>query len=111
MNIANCPKEAWDYEFIVVYNMSDDFSYYSHTANGFEAEQMAKEIASGLIIHNVRIQGHKEPPKEKLYTFYGSWSWGCYAKSKDEAIIKFNNEAYPEELDISHYEEITEEDA
>lgn len=110
MTIKNCPKEAYDYEFIVVDNIGGDFSYYSHTANGFEAEQMAKKIANGLIIHNVRIQGHKEPPKKKLYTFYGSWFWNCYANSKVEAIAKFNSEAYTEELYISDYEEITEED-
>lgn len=109
MNIANCPKEAYNYEFIVVYNMTDELAYYAHTADAFEAEQMAKEITNGLIIHNVRIQGYKEPPKEKLYIFHGSWSWSCYAESKEKAFEKFYD-SYSEEYDISHYESVEVED-
>lgn len=110
MMIKNCPKEAYDYEFIVVDNVNDEMIYHGHTASGYEAEQMAKELSHSLIVHNVRIQGYRKPQEQKYYSFSGTWSWGCYANSKEEAIAKFNDEAYIEELDISDYEEVTEED-
>ena len=44
------------------------------------------------------------------YNFVGSWYWGCFADSEEEAIKKFKEEAYPEELDIGEYEEITVEE-
>ena len=56
INIKNCPKEAFNYEFIVV---SNNLEYIAHTTNGFEAENFAKQ-ADGFIIHNVRIQGKRK---------------------------------------------------
>ncbi len=113
MMIKNCPKDAFNYEFIVVTKEGDNLIFQGCFKNGFEAENYATSFfdqGEASIVHNVRIQGYKEPPKEKGYTFSGSWSWSCYANSKDEAIAKFHNEAYAEELNISDYEEIIEED-
>lgn len=112
MKIKNCPNEAWNYEFIVAYNFSDGLVYYAHTTNGFEAEKMAHEIENGIIIHNVRIQGKvqepKEEPKEKTYIFTGIWSYCCDATSKEEAIEKFANaEDWEFEMDFENHE-ITE---
>lgn len=59
INIMGCPKEAWNYEFIVVSNVDGNLIYYNHTTNGFKAEKMASEIPNGLIVHNVRISGYK----------------------------------------------------
>ena len=113
MKIINCPKDAYNYEFIVVTKEGDNLMFQKCFKNGFEAENYATSFfgqGNALIVHNVRIQGYKEPPKKKYYTFSGTWSWGCYAESKEEAIEKFNDEAYIEEFDISEYDKITEED-
>lgn len=59
IHIMGCPKEAWNYEFIVVSNIDGNLIYYNHTTNGFKAEKMASEIPNGLIAHNVRISGYK----------------------------------------------------
>lgn len=55
IKIKNCPKEASDYEFIVV---TKDLEYIIHTINGFEADKLAHQI-DGFVIHNVRIQGKR----------------------------------------------------
>lgn len=36
----------------------------------------------------------------KEYVFTGTWSWGCYADSEDEAWEKFN-ECEVDEIDIN----------
>lgn len=56
IKIKKCPKEASDYEFIVV---TKDLEYITHTINGFEADKTAQQIG-GLVVHNVRIQGKKK---------------------------------------------------
>lgn len=94
MEIKNCPKEAYDYEFIVITN---DLEFVACTTNGFEADALAQGI-HGFVVHNVRIQGKK--PKEKWYEFTGTWSWGCYATSIKEAESKLKEDVYAEDLDI-----------
>ena len=58
INIQNAPAYAWDYEFIVVRQINDDYWFYGAYEDGFKASQVACEI-HGLIVHNVRIQGKK----------------------------------------------------
>lgn len=58
INIQNAPAYAWDYEFIVVRQVDNDYWFYGAYADGFKADAVACEI-DGVIIHNVRIQGKK----------------------------------------------------
>lgn len=58
INIQNAPAYAWDYEFIVVRQVDNDYWFYGAYADGFKADAVACEIG-GIIIHNVRIQGKK----------------------------------------------------
>ena len=41
----------------------------------------------------------------KHYEFYGTWYWGCWAESEEEAILEYNN-AGDDELNIDGYHEI-----
>lgn len=43
-------------------------------------------------------QKEKEEP-EHYYEFTGTWSWGVWAKSKEEAVECFNN-SYIEDFDL-----------
>ena len=45
-----------------------------------------------------RQQEEKEEP-EHYYEFTGTWSWGVWAKSKEEAVECFNN-SYIEDFDL-----------
>lgn len=57
--IKNCPDYAKDYEFVVVrQDDNGDYWFWGAYENGFKAEQVCLEI-SGVIFHNVRIQGKK----------------------------------------------------
>lgn len=99
MIIRNMPNDAMDYEFIVAIPNGGHYTFIGKYANGHEAEKAALEYG-GIVIHNVRIQGHQESkPKEKYYIFSGSWSWGCWAFNEEEARKQFD-EVYSEELDI-----------
>lgn len=57
MMIKNCPKEAYDYEFIIVEDKSDfdPFVYYAHTNDRAEARKLVKELEYGSVLHNVKI--------------------------------------------------------
>lgn len=107
-DIENCPAEAWNYEFIVCEIRDDKLVYNGCCRSAYNAEEMARGLNYGVVVHNVRIQGYKDPHRENLYTFYGTWSWSCWAKSKKEAIQKYEDEAYPEELCIDPYDHIEE---
>lgn len=56
LKINNCPNYAFDYEFIVVRKIDEEFWFYGAYTNGFKADQIAYNI-NGEVIHNVRIQG------------------------------------------------------
>lgn len=49
-------------------------------------------------IQKERRQEEKEEP-EHFYEFTGTWSWGDWAKSKEEAVKAFEH-AYIEEFEI-----------
>ena len=108
MTIFNCPNSAWDYEFIVVENVDGNFFYVTHTTDGFKADKIASEYLNGVVIHNVRIQGHKPTAKKKCFTFKGTWSWKCYAKNKEDAETQFLDCCPTEDFDFEDDYTITE---
>ena len=59
MRIKNCPSEAWNYEFIVVNRIENEYEYVTHTTDGFLADSLANDLKNGVVVHNVRIQGKK----------------------------------------------------
>lgn len=105
-NIINEPEEAKRYEFVVAKPMDDEDTYLfiGMYKNVGEAEKAARDNGA-TIIHNVRIQGYEEPSKERHYTFSGTWSWDCFAESKEEAITKWE-EAYYDDYEIDDYDDI-----
>lgn len=89
MDIRNMPAEAANYEFVVAIPNGDHYAFLGMYTDGYEAETTAFKHG-GIVIHNVRIHGYqKSKRKEKYYTFNGSWSWGCWATSNEEAYDKF----------------------
>lgn len=70
MEFKGIPSYASEWEFVICYKgeEEDPDAYYFYTIadNGFMAEQACEEIRNSgcdwepLIIHNVRIQGHKK---------------------------------------------------
>lgn len=89
-SIHGLPAEANDYEFIVVVQREDGLYYLGAFEHGHEAEELALSFKTGLVIHNVRIQG-KRKPKKHYYVFSGCWSWGCWAESLDDAKHQFDD--------------------
>ena len=98
-SIRGLPDEANDYEFIIVKQTPTGLEYVAHTENGWEAEEVALAEPYALVLHNVRIQGKREKPKNKYYTFSGMWSWGCWAENIDDAKRQFED-VYNEDIDI-----------
>ena len=98
-SIHGLPVEANDYEFVVVKQTPTGLDYVAHTENGWEAEEIALAEPCAFVLHNVRIQGKREKPKKKFYTFSGVWSWGCWADSIDDAKRQLEG-AYIEDIDI-----------
>lgn len=45
-------------------------------------------------------KNNKENNEMKFYLFGGSWTWGCWATSFEEACEKHDNEMYPDEMDM-----------
>ena len=91
MIIRNMPDDAMDYEFIVAIPNGGHYTFTGKYADGHEAEKAALEYG-GIVIHNVRIQGHQESkPKEKYYIFSGSWYWGCWATNEEEARKQYDD--------------------
>jgi len=43
---------------------------------------------------------NKENNEMKFYLFGGSWTWGCWATSFEEACKKHDNEMYPDDMDM-----------
>lgn len=109
-DIENCPAEAWNYEFIVCEVRDDKLIYNGCCRSAYNADEAARSLNCGVVVHNVRIQGYREPKREKFYTFHGTWSWGCWAESEEKAIQKYYDEAYPDELDLNGYDYISEEE-
>jgi len=58
IKINNMPEYANHYEFVVVRNVDDQLWFYGAYRDGFKADEVAHEI-SGLVVHNVRIQGYQ----------------------------------------------------
>ena len=107
LNIINYPEDADNYEFVVITpTTSGEMLYIGSFTNGLAAERSAL-ACQGVVIHNVRINGYKAPPKHK-YSFKGTWFWECEATSREAAIDKFENECCPEELEIAPYDDIYE---
>ena len=111
MDITNMPAEAANYEFVVAIPNVDHYTFLGMYADGHQAERTALEYG-GIVIHNVRVQGYQKPKlKEKYYTFSGSWSWGCWATSEEEARNKFNDTDFDElDIECDHVKIEVEED-
>lgn len=109
-DIENCPAEAWNYEFIVCDAREDGLVYNGCCRSAYNAEEMAHGLNNGVVIHNVRIQGYQDPRPMKRFTFSGRWYWDCLAHDLAEAKDKYESEAYPEELYISPYDDVSEEE-
>ena len=64
-----------------------------------------KKMINDLNFMLEKRQMEKEQPKQKEYTFSGTWTYCCWAYDLDEAKMKFDS-AFLEELDIDtdHYE-------
>lgn len=91
MIIRNMPDDAMDYEFIVAIPNGGHYTFIGKYTDGHEAEKAALEYG-GIVIHNVRIQGHQESKlKEKYYIFSGVWSWGCWAVDEKDARKQFDD--------------------
>lgn len=106
-NIIDEPKEAERYEFVVIKPVDyveDIYLFVGMYKDGSEAEQAARDN-NAIIIHNVQIQGYKEPSKKRHYTFSGTWYWDCCAESEEEAIAKWK-EAYCEDYNLEDYDNI-----
>ena len=104
-SIHGITAEASDYEFIVVVQRSDGLYYMGAFEHRHEAEELALSFKTGLIIHNVRIQGKREKPKKKYYTFSGLWSWGCWAENLDDAKRQFDEASFEDvDVDFDHVE-------
>lgn len=103
MDIRNMPAEAAYYEFVVAIPNADHYTFIGMYADGHKAEKIALEY-SGIVIHNVRIQGYQPPkPKKQYYTFSGFWSLGCWATDIKEAYNKLNEaELYDFDIDLDH---------
>lgn len=56
------------------------------------------EMLKDLTLLQEERQKEKEEP-EHYYEFTGTWSWGVWAKSKEEAVECFNN-SYIEDFDL-----------
>ncbi len=63
-----------------------------------------------------RQQEAKEEP-EHYYEFTGTWSWGVWAKSKEEAVECFNNsyledfDLLTDEYEVKEYKNMSDEEA
>lgn len=58
MKIQNMPEYANHYEFVVAREIDGELWFWGAYADGYKANQVAHDI-TGVIIHNVRIQGYK----------------------------------------------------
>ena len=58
LKINNCPSYAYDYEFIVVREVDNEYWFYGAYEDGFKADIVCSKI-SGIVVHNVRIQGKR----------------------------------------------------
>ena len=106
-NIINEPEEAKRYEFVVAKPIDyeeETYLFMGMFKDGFKAEQVARRN-NAVVIHDVRIQGYKEPSRERHYTFSGTWVWDCCAESKEEAIAKWE-ESYIEDYELEDYDSI-----
>jgi S-formylglutathione hydrolase FrmB len=66
------------------------------------SDETLMEMAKLTQTEQHKREAQKEEAKNKYYSFSGSWSWGCWATSYDEALQRFEDEAYPEMLDIDY---------
>lgn len=44
----------------------------------------------------------KEETQQKYYTFSGTWSWGCWATSEEDARRQFDFDASTEDINIDY---------
>ena len=109
-DIENCPDEAWNYEFIVCEVRDDRLIFNSYHKSGCAAETVASHLDCGVVVHNVRIQGYQDPRPMKRFNFSGRWYWDCFAHNLEEAKAKYENEAYPDDLYLSPYDDVSEEE-
>jgi hypothetical protein len=103
-NIINEPEDAKRYEFVVARPLDEEGTYLfiGMYKDGFEADQKAR-AEGAVVFHNVRIQGYASPKPKKFYQFTGTWSWGCWAESREDAIAQFD-ESYSDEYDFGDYD-------
>lgn len=110
-DIENCPAEAWNYEFIVCEIRDDKLIYNGCCRSAYNADEMARGLNNGVVIHNVRIQGYRDPRPMKRFTFSGQWYWECFAHDLEEAKQKYYDEAGPDDFDFScSYDDVSEEE-
>lgn len=109
-DIEDCPVEAWNYEFIVCENRDDRLFYNGCSRSAYNADEMARSLNCGVVIHNVRIQGYRDPRLMKRFTFSGRWYWDCFAYDLEEAKQKYYAEVDPDALDFDSYDDVSEEE-
>lgn len=66
------------------------------------SDETLMEMAKLTQTEQRKREVQKEEAKNKYYAFSGTWSWGCWAANEEEAKNKFDDEAYPEDLDIDY---------
>lgn len=111
ISIKNCPDEAWNYEFIVCEGFEDGLVYFKHFKNVTDAEAATRIMSNPIVVHNVRIQGYRDPRPMKRFIFSGQWYWECFAHNLEEAKQKYYDEAGPDDFDFScSYDDVSEEE-
>lgn len=116
MEIKNLPEAAKCYEFVVAENRNGNLYFIDMYVDGFQAEERAKSLRDGVVIHNVRIQGFE--PEKHTFTFNGTWYWECEAENEIEAIKQYYDAMNAFEMWcrsnnknlFSHYFSVEEED-
>ena len=109
-NIENCPAEAWNYEFIVCEVRDDKLVFNSYRKRGIAAEAVASHLNYGVVVHNVRIQGYKDPTPMKRFTFSGKWYLDCFAHDLEEAKQKYYDESCSDDFYIANYDDVSVEE-
>ena len=105
-DIENCPAEAWNYEFIVCDARDNGLGYNGCCRSADNADEMARGLNNGIVVHNVRIQGYQDPRLMKHFTFSGKWYWECVAHDLEEAKRKYYDESYPDDFYIANYDDV-----
>lgn len=66
------------------------------------SDETLMEMAKLTQTEQRKREMQKEEAKNRYYAFSGTWAWGCWATSEEDARRQFDNDAYPEMLDIDY---------